>query len=115
METLWERINDDGKNWRHVYKGLLLLEYLIRSGSPEVIREAKVKMIEIQTLKDFQYIDEVGKDAGLSVRQKSKHIAELLSDDRRIEEEREKVSIQNHFVNFDSYICFLGEINCTQI
>ncbi len=93
METIWERINDDGKNWRHVYKALLLLEYLIRNGSPEVIREAKMKAIEIQTLKDFQYIDEVGKDAGLSVRQKSKHISELLSDDRRIEEEREKVLI----------------------
>jgi hypothetical protein len=100
METLWERINDDGKNWRHVYKGLLVLEYLLRSGSPDVIREARVKAIEIQTLKDFQHIDETGKDAGLSVRQKSKFIVELLSDEERLEEERQKVHLFFLFLFF---------------
>ena len=48
MQTLWERINDTGKNWRHVYKSLLVLDYLLRSGSYEVVRESRVKMIEIQ-------------------------------------------------------------------
>lgn len=37
MEMLWKRLNDHGKNWRHVYKSLVLLEYLIKTGSERVI------------------------------------------------------------------------------
>ena len=33
---IWKRINDSGKNWRHVYKALVLLEYLIKTGSEKV-------------------------------------------------------------------------------
>ncbi len=36
MEMLWKRLNDHGKNWRHVYKSLVLLEYLIKTGSERV-------------------------------------------------------------------------------
>ena len=27
MQMIWKRLNDHGKNWRHVYKSLLLLEH----------------------------------------------------------------------------------------
>lgn len=30
MSMLWKRLNDHGKNWRHVYKSLVLLDYLIK-------------------------------------------------------------------------------------
>ena len=36
MQMVWKRINDSGKNWRHVYKALVLLEYLIKTGSEKV-------------------------------------------------------------------------------
>lgn len=32
MQMIWKRLNDHGKNWRHVYKSLVLLEYLIKTG-----------------------------------------------------------------------------------
>ena len=32
-----------------------------------MIKEARVKVIEIRTLSQFQYIDETGKDHGLSL------------------------------------------------
>ena len=35
---IWKRLNDHGKNWRHVYKALVLLEYLIKTGSEKVAR-----------------------------------------------------------------------------
>ena len=92
MEALWERMNDAGKFWRHVYKSLLLLEYLLRLGDENCIREARVKIIEIQTLREFQHIDDEGKDQGANVRQKAKHISELLHDEQRLRAEREKVS-----------------------
>lgn len=30
MSMIWRRLNDHGKNWRHVYKALTLLDYLIK-------------------------------------------------------------------------------------
>jgi hypothetical protein len=47
-------------------QALLLLEYLTKNGSEQVVREAKVHLLQIKTLKDFQYIDEDRKDVGLS-------------------------------------------------
>ena len=38
MQMVWKRLNDHGKNWRHVYKALVLLEYLIKTGSEKVRR-----------------------------------------------------------------------------
>ena len=38
MQMVWKRLNDHGKNWRHVYKALVLLEYLIKTGSEKVIK-----------------------------------------------------------------------------
>ena len=39
MQMIWKRLNDHGKNWRHVYKALVLLEYLIKTGSEKVVME----------------------------------------------------------------------------
>ena len=36
FQMVWKRLNDHGKNWRHVYKSLVLLEYLIKTGSEKV-------------------------------------------------------------------------------
>lgn len=66
MNTLFGRFGDHGKYWRHVYKGLLLLDYLLRNGNEQIIREARVRQIEIQTLAHFQHIDEDGRDQGVS-------------------------------------------------
>lgn len=66
MNVIWKRLNDQGKYWRHVYKSLLLLDYLIKNGAPEVVREVKVHLVEIQTLTQFAHIDEKDKDVGVS-------------------------------------------------
>ena len=36
MRMIWKRLNDHGKNWRHVYKSLVLLDYLIKNGNEKV-------------------------------------------------------------------------------
>lgn len=51
MQMLWKRLNDHGKNWRHVYKALVLLEYLIKTGSERVAQQCKENIFAIQTLK----------------------------------------------------------------
>ena len=42
----------------------------------------------VKTLKEFQYIDDDGKDQGANVRQKAKDITNLLQDESRLREER---------------------------
>jgi len=32
-----KRLNDKGKNWRHVFKSLTLLDYLLHAGSENVV------------------------------------------------------------------------------
>ncbi|RXN03477.1 epsin-2 isoform X1 [Labeo rohita] len=88
MSMIWRRLNDHGKNWRHVYKALTLLDYLIKTGSERVALQCKENIFAIQTLKDFQYIDRDGKDQGINVREKSKQLVVLLKDDDRLKGER---------------------------
>ncbi|KAI8919726.1 hypothetical protein BC831DRAFT_100803 [Entophlyctis helioformis] len=88
MEVLNRRLNDSGKNWRHVFKALTVYDYLIKNGSEAVIANAKQNLHAIKTLKEFQYIDDDGRDQGANVRQKSKDITALLADDARLQEER---------------------------
>ena len=122
---IWKRLNDHGKNWRHVYKvcifvqvvqylsstwkvpgkyieqpaqALVLLEYLIKTGSEKVAQQCKENIFAIQTLKDFQVLSvtssgfvlnfifileilqfvEENKDQGLNVREKAKAMVSLL-------------------------------------
>lgn len=92
MSMIWKRLNDHGKNWRHVYKALTLLDYLIKTGSERVALQCKENIFAIQTLKDFQYIDRDGKDQGINVREKSKQLVVLLKDEDRLKGERSGIS-----------------------
>ncbi|KAI8435513.1 hypothetical protein MSG28_003810 [Choristoneura fumiferana] len=87
MQMIWKRLNDHGKNWRHVYKALVLMEYLIKTGSEKVAMQCKENIFAIHTLKDFQYMEE-WKDQGLNVREKAKQLVNLLKDDERLKNER---------------------------
>ncbi|TCD71090.1 hypothetical protein EIP91_000182 [Steccherinum ochraceum] len=88
MEMLDKRLNDKGKYWRHVFKSLTVLDYLLHSGSENVVIYMKNNVYIIKTLKEFQYIDEYGKDQGANVRQKAKDISNLLTDDNRLRQAR---------------------------
>ncbi|KAI6024256.1 hypothetical protein EDC04DRAFT_2725853 [Pisolithus marmoratus] len=88
MEMLDKRLNDKGKNWRHVFKSLTVLDYLLHAGSENVVLYFRDNLYIIKTLKEFQYVDEDGKDCGANVRQKAKDITNLLADAGRLREER---------------------------
>ncbi|KAH7909010.1 hypothetical protein BJ138DRAFT_278605 [Hygrophoropsis aurantiaca] len=88
MEMLDKRLNDKGKNWRHVFKSLTVLDYCLHAGSENVVIYFRDNVYIIKTLKEFQYIDEDGKDQGANVRQKAKDITNLLHDEGRLREER---------------------------
>uniref|UniRef100_UPI0037E9BC6C epsin-3 isoform X2 n=1 Tax=Semicossyphus pulcher TaxID=241346 RepID=UPI0037E9BC6C len=88
MGMIWKRLNDHGKNWRHVYKAMTLLDYLIKTGSERVAKECRENIYTIQTLKDFQYIDRDGRDQGVNVREKAKQLVSLLKDEEKLKRER---------------------------
>ncbi|OTF77726.1 epsin-2-like protein [Euroglyphus maynei] len=106
MQIIWKRLNDHGKNWRHVYKALLLLEYLIKTGSEKVAQQCRDNLFAIQTLKDFQYIEE-NKDQGLSIREKSKLLVNLLKDEEKLKVERSRALKAKE--RFSQSMSYMGE------
>ncbi|GAA5827008.1 hypothetical protein JCM11251_002204 [Rhodosporidiobolus azoricus] len=88
IEMLDKRLNDKGKNWRHVFKSLTVLDYILHAGSENVVQYFRENLYVIKTLKEFQYIDETGKDQGANVRQKAKDITNLLLDEKRMKNQR---------------------------
>ncbi|KAL4659771.1 clathrin interactor 1-like isoform X2 [Arapaima gigas] len=100
MNMLWSRmLKDNKKNWRRVYKALLLLAYLIRNGSERVVTSAREHIYDLRSLENYHFIDENGKDQGINVRQKVKEMIEFVQDDDRLREERKKAK-----KNKDKYI-----------
>lgn len=59
-----KRLNDKGKNWRHVLKSLKVLDYCLHEGSELVVTWARKNVYIIKTLREFQYVDEDGRDVG---------------------------------------------------
>jgi epsin len=64
MDMIDKRLNDKGKNWRHVLKALKVTDYCLHEGSELVVTWAKQNIFIIKTLREFQYIDEDGRDVG---------------------------------------------------
>ncbi|EFO88299.1 hypothetical protein CRE_08526 [Caenorhabditis remanei] len=99
MPIIWKRMNESGKKWRHVYKSLVLLEYLVKAGHDMVVEECTENLYLIDTLKDFQYIEKY-QDVGMNVRETAKKICSLLSDDELLKKERKSFKeMRNKFMN----------------
>ncbi|XP_074504265.1 clathrin interactor 1a isoform X2 [Sebastes fasciatus] len=91
MNMLWARmLRDNKKNWRRVYKSLLLLAHLIRNGSERVVTSTREHLYDLRSLESYHFVDENGKDQGVNVRQKVKEMVDFAQDDERLREERKK-------------------------
>ncbi|OOG00447.1 hypothetical protein ASPCADRAFT_202305 [Aspergillus carbonarius ITEM 5010] len=88
MDMLDKRLNDKGKNWRHVLKSLKVLDYCLHEGSELVVTWARKNVYIIKTLREFQYVDEDGRDVGQNVRVAAKELTSLILDEDRLRSER---------------------------
>ncbi|KAK2871557.1 hypothetical protein FQN49_003061 [Arthroderma sp. PD_2] len=88
VEMLDKRLNDKGKNWRHVLKSLKVVDYCLHEGSEQMVTWATKNLYIIKTLREFQYIDEEGRDVGQNVRVAAKELTSLLLDEERLRSER---------------------------
>jgi epsin len=90
IAMLDKRLNDKGKYWRHVYKSLIVVEYLLHSGSPKVAQYFRDNIYVIKTLTEFQHIDDNGRDVGGDVRTRARDLSRLLADDKNLAEVRRR-------------------------
>ncbi|KAI0261778.1 hypothetical protein BC834DRAFT_829792 [Gloeopeniophorella convolvens] len=90
VTMLDKRLNDKGKYWRHVYKSLAVVEYLLHSGSPKVAQYFRDNIYLIKTLKEFQHVDDTDRDVGADVRAKARELSRLLADDKSLAETRQR-------------------------
>jgi epsin len=89
-KIMWENMeNQRPAAWRVVFKGLSLLEHLVKNGSERCVDDARNHSHTLRSLHQFNYYEGTI-DRGLGVREKSKQIVEILGDDERIREERIK-------------------------
>ncbi|KAI0046850.1 ENTH-domain-containing protein [Auriscalpium vulgare] len=84
IEQLEKRLNDKGKYWRHVYKSLSVIDYLLHSGAPAFASYFRQNIYIIKTLNEFQHIDENDRDVGADVRARAREVSRLLLDERRL-------------------------------
>ncbi|KAK5174220.1 uncharacterized protein LTR77_001300 [Saxophila tyrrhenica] len=88
MDMLDKRLNDKGKNWRHVLKSLKVLDYCLHEGSELVVTWARKNIYIIKTLREFIYLDDESRDVGASIRHSAKELTSLILDEERLRAER---------------------------
>lgn len=104
MDMIDKRLNDKGKNWRHVLKALKVFDYCLHEGSEMVVTWAKSNIYIIKTLREFQYIDEDGRDVGQNVRVAAKELTSLILDEERMKAERtDRRSWKSRVTGLDEY------------
>mmetsp|Transcript_13028 Transcript_13028/g.24245 ORF Transcript_13028/g.24245 Transcript_13028/m.24245 type:complete len:504 (+) Transcript_13028:1953-3464(+) len=89
MRHVWRTISSDPKEWRRIYKTLTLLEHLLKFGSSRCVQQAKDELFQLRLLTSFSYSDR-GEERGTGIRDKARVLVELLSDFRKLDDEREK-------------------------
>ncbi|KAL7701704.1 ENTH domain containing protein [Lotmaria passim] len=89
MNELRSRLNNRSKAWRPCYKSLLVLDYLARNVADRYLPEICALVPLLRTIStSFYYTNPKGIDHGVSVRERARKLAELLSDGLQLREER---------------------------
>ncbi|CAM9352176.1 unnamed protein product, partial [Chrysoparadoxa australica] len=94
---LWKTITSQARNWRSIYKGLILLQHLLINGAERIITDTIEHISELQHLADFAYF-EGAMDRGNGVREKAISIMTLLEN--RPELERQRKEALDHFNHY---------------
>ncbi|CAI2361810.1 unnamed protein product [Moneuplotes crassus] len=93
MKHLWETIKKDLKYHVNIFKGLHLMEFLIKNGNTRIVQDLKDDILRIRSLQEVTYHQD-GMDKCSRIREKAKSIVDLISDPERLDEER-KISKKN--------------------
>eukprot|EP00532_Pseudo-nitzschia_australis_P004828 CAMPEP_0168186898 /NCGR_PEP_ID=MMETSP0139_2-20121125/14701_1 /TAXON_ID=44445 /ORGANISM="Pseudo-nitzschia australis, Strain 10249 10 AB" /LENGTH=648 /DNA_ID=CAMNT_0008108983 /DNA_START=123 /DNA_END=2069 /DNA_ORIENTATION=+ len=99
---MWDGLeNQRPAAWKVVFKSLNLLDHLVKNGAERCVDDARNHGHTLRALGQFNYYEGTI-DRGLGVREKSKQILEMLGDDERVREERQKArKLREKFGNFN--------------
>lgn len=81
------------------------MDYLLLAGSDQVLLHLKEQIYIIKTLLHFQYVDDLGRDHGSCVRQKTKDLLALIEDPDMIADRRNNP----HMKDPHSFLAFNDE------
>ncbi|XP_043263132.1 clathrin interactor 1 isoform X2 [Colletes gigas] len=104
MSMLWKRMLQEKRNWRRIYKSLLLLHYLVRNGSERVVTSSREHIYDLRSLENYTCTDEFGKEQGINIRHKVRELIDFIQDDDKLREERKKAK-----KNKDKYVGLSSE------
>ncbi|CAL4961523.1 unnamed protein product [Urochloa decumbens] len=94
MNVLWQRLGNTGANWRHVYKALAVIEYLLANGTERAVDDIIDNNSQIAKLVSFKYVEPKpsGKDVGLNVQKKAENVLAAVDDREKLQQVREKAA-----------------------
>mmetsp|Transcript_42295 Transcript_42295/g.88117 ORF Transcript_42295/g.88117 Transcript_42295/m.88117 type:complete len:651 (+) Transcript_42295:77-2029(+) len=106
---MWDGMeNQRPAAWKVVFKSLNLLEHLVKNGAERCVDDARNHGHVLRALGQFNYYEGTI-DRGLGVREKSKQVLEMLTDDDRVREERQKArKLREKFGNFNKGASGIG-------
>ena len=80
----------DWKEWRPVYKALVVLEFLLTHGPEDLPREFLPDMPAMHDLRSFNYVDDKGFNWGACMQRRTDSVLSLLTDADRLREARRR-------------------------
>lgn len=87
MSMLWYRIVRE-ENWRHVYKGLLTMDYLLKNGSENVYHNVKDRLYRLERIISKTFVDDEKKDQTINITHRAKEICEMINNKDKYDQER---------------------------
>jgi len=84
MRMIWKRLSEKGKNWRRIYKSLVLVEYLLKEGSAEVIADCRDNLTVLQDLKQFASLT-ADENKVQDIKQKAKDIIATVMTEHAVQ------------------------------
>lgn len=112
--VLNRRLDYPPTKWRNVYKSLSVLEFLIKRGSEDAVVRARTLVPKLESLQGFAYITPDSRDVGANVRHRALAIKSLLSDERRLKNERRAGEAQRQRQERDKSSPWYHESNYSQ-
>ncbi|OEH80416.1 putative EPN3 protein [Cyclospora cayetanensis] len=97
-KTMWDAIGEPPKRWRRIFKGLTMLEYMLKNGTEKFAEEARDRSYLLRTLQSFSWSEE-GRDKGAGIREKAGICTTLVFDAAELKAAREEAA-----KNRDKYI-----------
>ncbi|KQK19491.1 clathrin interactor EPSIN 1-like isoform X1 [Brachypodium distachyon] len=87
----------DWKEWRPVYKALVVLEFLLTHGPQELPRDFLPDMPALHDLREgFNHVDDKGFDWGASMQRRADSVINLLTDEERLKDARRRAMAAAH-------------------